>query len=151
MFVTRQVNSRSLLAERGRKRVVDKTLKLALSVSLSFFLLVCLFSGPICIYYDSSRCALLWLYFICFVMNGKRDLSHFRCICLSEFLLWFSPLTPLPPYALDESVAPDYTTLPAWIEEVFWELGWILSDFRRLRGQVPLFAHCKITVRVGKP
>ena len=35
---------------------------------------VCLSSGdPICIYYDSSRFALLWVFFVCFVTNGKGN------------------------------------------------------------------------------
>jgi hypothetical protein len=45
---------------------------------LPFFPSSCgLFSSEsICIYYDSSRFALLWVFLFYFVMNGKGILSH---------------------------------------------------------------------------
>jgi hypothetical protein len=64
---------------RMQKRVVQKSQNwLSAFFYLPFFPSSCgLFSSEsICIYYDSSRFALLWVFLFCFVMNGKGILSH---------------------------------------------------------------------------
>jgi hypothetical protein len=63
MFVARRVDSRvCLLAGMGMKKNGREITKLALSVSFFFHSSgVFVSSNQICIYYDSSRFALLWL------------------------------------------------------------------------------------------
>jgi len=61
----------------GLKKNGREITKLALSVSFFFHSSgVFVSSNQICIYYDSSRFALLWLFFFCFVMNENGILSQ---------------------------------------------------------------------------
>ena len=72
-----RVDSRSLLAGWGWKKEWSRNHKIGWALFyLPFFPSSCgLFSSEsICIYYDSSRFALLWVFLFCFVMKWKRDI-----------------------------------------------------------------------------